>query len=239
MTTPSPAQLALDFEHRPSLTGEDFLVAPGNADAVAWLDRWPDWPAAGLVIHGPAGCGKTHLARVFMARSGAARMTDEVLRADEPAALFAGSGAWVVDDADAVAQAVPEATFLHFFNAVAEAGGHLLMTAAGPPGRWGIGLADLRSRLNALPTARIGGPDDALIEAVLIKLFADRQLRVEGDVLAYVLARMERSFAGARQVVAAVDAAALAERRNITVPLVRQVLDGAGTASDRGGTPWT
>ena len=232
MSVSSHPQLPLDFDHRPSLSGEDFLIAASNAEAIAWLDRWPDWPATGLVIHGPTGCGKTHLAEVFMARSGAARLAADSLRAADPVALSAGANAWVLDDADEVVATVAEETIFHVFNAVAASGGRLLMTAAAPPGRWGIELADLRSRLNALPTAGIGRPDDVLIEAVLMKNFADRQLRIEGDVLAYLLARMERSFAGARRIAAAVDAAALAERRNITVPFVRQVIDAMGTATE-------
>lgn len=232
MNTVSHAQLALDFDHRPSLSGDDFLVAASNAAAVAWLDRWPDWPAPGLIIHGPGGCGKSHLVEAFRARSGAVPMTAEMLRSGNAVSGVAEARAWVVDDADHIVASLPETALFHAFNAVAEIGGHILMTAAAPPGRWGIALPDLSSRLNALPTAGIGRPDDELVEAVLIKHFADRQLRVDGDVLSYVTARMERSFAEARRLVAAVDAAALAERRNITVPLVRQVLDSMGATTD-------
>jgi len=220
----APAQLSLDFDHRPALGGEDFLVAPCNADAVSWLDRWPLWPGPGLVLVGPAACGKTHLANVFLAQSGAQGLTAAALADTDPVALADMAPASVVDDADAVAAAGGEEALLHLYNAVAAAGRGLLLTARSAPARWPIGLRDLKSRLNALPTVEIGPPDDALISAVLVKQFADRQLRVDADVISYLTARMERSFDAARMLVTAVDRAALASGRNITVPLVGGVL---------------
>ena len=218
------AQLSLAFDHRPSLAGEDFLVAPGNAEAVAWIDRWPDWPATALALYGPSGCGKTHLSRVFMASSGARSVSLEALAATEVPLRLADAPACVVDDAeDGLAEGLEE-PFLHLYNRVREAGCHLLLTARRPPTRWPVALADLRSRLNAAGVVEIGPPDDALIAGVLVKLFADRQLRVASGVVSFMLTRMERSFAAARRLVAAIDAAALAQRRNVTVPLVRQVL---------------
>lgn len=228
MTATMPRQLALGFDHRPSLSGDDFLVAPCNAEAVAWLDRWPDWRLPALAVYGPSGCGKTHLAQVFMARTGAPAVTVEALRTIEAPRLLGDAPACLIEDAEAVLAAGVEAAVLHLFNTVGEAGRHLLLTARRPPARWAVGLADLRSRLNAAAVVAIGAPDDALLAAVLVKLFADRQLRVEGEVISFMLARMERSFDAARRLVAALDAAALAGRRNLTVPLVREVL-GRGT----------
>ena len=218
------AQLALVFEHRPALSGEDFLIAPGNRDAVAWIDRWPEWPAPALVIHGPAGCGKTHLVQVFLALTGGLGLTADGVAATAPAALLGDAPACALDDADALADGDAEEPLLHLYNTAAETGRRLLLTATAPPARWPVRLPDLRSRLNAAPAAAIGPPDDALIAAVLVKQFADRQLHVDEGVVAYAVARMERSFAAARRLVAAVDAAALARRRNVTVPLVREVL---------------
>jgi DnaA regulatory inactivator Hda len=225
-------QLTFDFPHRPALGAEDFLVAPPNAEAVAWIDRWPDWPAPVLVIHGPAGCGKTHLARVFMTATGAAEITADALTEAEPPALLGDSPACVLEDADAVAGTAAEAQLFHLYNTVKEAGRHMLLTARTPPARWPVRLADLRSRLNAGITVGIGAPDDALIGAVLVKLFADRQLKVDGDVLKYLLARMERSFAAAQALVGALDDTALAEKRAVTVPLVRAVLARLGDDDD-------
>jgi chromosomal replication initiation ATPase DnaA len=197
-----PDQLTLDLGHRPALGREDFLVAPCNADAVAWIDRWPDWPGPALVIHGPAGCGKSHLAQVWRARSGtsAGSVVEDADRPDDDVALF------------------------HRFNRHAEEGGHMLLTARTPPARWPNRLPDLVSRLVAAPTVAIGPPDETLIAQVVVKLFADRQLDIGPDVVAYLATHMERSFESARNLVAAADTAALAAKRAVTVPLVRTVL---------------
>ena len=218
-------QLTLDLGHRPALGMDDFLVTPCNREAVAWIDRWPDWPGPALAIHGPPGCGKTHLAHVFRARSAAKLIASEALGRTEPNGLLGEARVCMLDDAGGVAGgSVGERALLHLYNVVAERQGHLLLAARKPPGRWPVGLPDLRSRLAAMPAVSVGAPDDALIGALLVKLFADRQLRVGQDVVAFLLTRMERSFDAARRMVAAIDETALAERRNITVPLVRDVL---------------
>jgi len=221
-------QLTLDFEHRPALGGEDFLVAPPNAEAVGWLDSWPDWPGTALVLFGPAGSGKTHLAQVFQAISGACLVSAEDLRHRQPPAYLGDAPAAILENADAVAAdagGTLEEAVLHLYNVLREGGRHLLLTAKQPPARWRIGLVDLSSRLNTASLAGIGAPDDALIAAVLVKQFRDRQLRIDEDVISFMLARMERSFEAARHMVRAIDEAALRERRNITVPLVRKVLE--------------
>ncbi|MGE5201093.1 MAG: HdaA/DnaA family protein [Acidobacteriota bacterium] len=213
-------QLILDLGHRPALGEADFMVAPCNRQAVQWLDRWPDWPAPALTIQGPPGCGKTHLARVFAARSGAVLISAGALTTDGVPDLLGAARAAVVDDAE---RATPEA-LLHLYNLLAERGGHLLLTAAEPPARWADTLPDLRSRLAAAPTVAVAPPDDALLAALLVKLFADRQLAVAEEVVLFLLHQMERSFEAARQLVAALDAAALREQRAITIPLARVVL---------------
>ncbi len=219
-------QLPLALEHRPSLRGEDFLVADSNRDAVGWLDRWPDWPTPALVIWGPAGCGKTHLVQVLLARSGGRPLSILDLSAAEPRDLIGARPTCVIEDAERFLSAGLEGALLHLYNAVGESDGRLLLTSRHPPSRWPIALADLRSRLNAATTVRIGAPDEALMAALVVKLFADRQLAVGADVVAFMLARMERSFEGARDLVARIDEAALALRRTITVRLVGDVLAG-------------
>ena len=217
------SQLALDFGHRAALDADDFLIADSNREPVMWLDRWPDWPAPALTIHGPPGCGKTHLAHVWQARSRARPLRADDIAGREPAEAL---GEWryaVVDDIDP--GRLDEHALLHLYNVVAERNGHLLLLAEAPPARWPIALPDLRSRLAAAPAVAVGAPDDALIGAVLAKLFADRQLRVGEEVVTFLLARMERSLDAARRIVAALDAAALTGRRNITVPLARRVLN--------------
>lgn len=221
--TSGSRQLALDLGHRPALGGDDFLVAPCNAAALDWLDRWPDWPAPALVVHGAPGSGKTHLAHVFAARTAATVVAASKLRRDDPPRLLVAGGALAVEDAD---RGVDEVALFHLYNLAKEMGTLLLLTARQPSGRWPVALPDLASRLRAVPNVAILPPDDALLAGVLLKLFADRQLRVGQEVVAYLLARTERSFDAVRRVVAALDVAALAQRREITVPLARRVLDG-------------
>jgi chromosomal replication initiation ATPase DnaA len=211
-------QLAFDLGHRPALGAEDFLVAPSNAEAVAWLDRWPAWPAPALVLHGPPGSGKTHLAHVFEARSGAKNVAAALARVPHLAAQSV-----VVDPAESAA----EEPLLHLYNLVAERRGTLLLVGRSPPPQWRIGLADLRSRLLASPTVALRPPDDALLGAVLLKLFADRQIVVGEELIAFLLRRTERSFEAARRVVGQLDRAALAAGRPITVPFAGEVLRDA------------
>ncbi|MCW8836022.1 MAG: DnaA/Hda family protein [Rhodospirillales bacterium] len=220
------AQLALQFGMRPSLDGEDFLVAPNNSEAVAWLDRWPDgWPGPALAVVGPPGSGKTHLAHVFAARADARIIDPALLPSIDPVSLFEEHAACVIEDVDvALTDGADQTMLFHIFNAAKEAGGHILFTARTAPMRWTVSLADLRSRLGTVPVVIIDPPDDAVMQALLVKQFADRQLKVDPDVVSYMLSRMERSFEAVRKMVADLDAAALAERRNITIPLVRDIL---------------
>ena len=220
------AQLPLDLELRPALGRDDFMVAPSNEVAVAWIDRWPDWPGPALAIYGPPGCGKTHLCQVWRAMSGAVQADAAALDANQPPELLGAARACVIDDAEAAlgADAERERRVLHLYNLLSERGGHLLVTGRDAPARWACALPDLGSRLAAMTAARLAAPDDALVEAVLVKLFADRQLRVGGEVVRFLSARMERSFEAARALVAALDRAALAGRRAVTVPLARRVL---------------
>ena len=198
----------------------DFFVAPCNRDAVAWVDRWPEWPAPALVLHGPAGSGKSHLAEVWRGKAEGARLSLENLES-ETVAMRADSVCTLIDP---VVMPFDQEALLHLFNATAERNGHLLLVAEVPASRWSLTLADLRSRLQAAPSVGIGAPDDGLIGAVMVKQFADRQLNVDPEVLTFLLARMERSFEAASRLVAALDKAALAEKRRITVPLAGDVL---------------
>lgn len=222
-------QLLFDLGHRTALGREDFLVAPSNELAVAWVDRWPDWPGPALALHGPAGCGKSHLGEVWRAASKAVRIDAAHLTGGSPPAVLGGASAAVVEGAEtalATSDGLAPQLLLHLYNMLAERGGHLLLTGRRPPVRWACRLADLRSRLAAAQAVAMGAPDDALLEAVLVKQFADRQLKVPPEVVAYLLARMERSFDGLRSLVARLDRAALEARRTITVPFVRDFLAG-------------
>lgn len=229
-TTPRNRQLILHLGHRAAMGAEDFLVADSNAEAVSWIDRWPDWPAPALTVWGPAGSGKTHLAHVWRARSGAVTVPPAALADANPVNLLGGREHLVIDGAD---KAVDELALLHLYNLLAGRGGSLLLTAAAPPARWELRTADLASRLVAGPAVAIRPPDDRLLEAVLAKQFADRQIEIGQDVLNLLLRRIERSFAAARRAVDILDSAALAGRRRITAGLVRELV--AEGAFEQGG----
>ncbi len=213
-------QLPLNLSHNTAQGGGDFVVAASNATAIAWLDRWPAWPGPALVLEGPAGCGKTHLGHVFAARTGGRMLAAEDLAVARVPDLLGPARVAVLD----TAEAAEEEAFLHLYNLLAEGGGHLLVLSRQAPARWGIALADLRSRLLAAPVASIAAPDDALLSAVLAKLFADRQLAVGEEVILYLLAHLERSFEATQQAVAELDQAALAAHRRVTLALARSVL---------------
>lgn len=216
-------QLTLDFDFRPALGGEDFLVSDCNRDAVEWIDAWPDWPSPVLVIFGPPGSGKSHLAAVFAQQAGSrARQATP----DQFEELAAGlSEDLIVEDLDRLMRSADETPLFHLYNSLKEAGRRMLITASAPPARWKIALPDLRSRLNAAQTAEIGPPEDPLIAALLVKLFADRQVQVSSDVIGYAVNRMERSFSATRRVVQLADRLALAEKRRISIPLMKRVLE--------------
>lgn len=221
-------QLVLDFDLRPALRGEDFLVAPCNSDAIAWLDRWPDWPSPALVLHGPPRCGKSHLGQVFLAHSGAVEISATDLLVRDPPTLLGDADACLLADLDSAFQGenkdALEEALLHLYNTVREHKATMMMTASAPPSRWPLSLPDLSSRLKTATVAEIGSPDDALLAAVLVKQFADRQLKVEGDVISFVQARIERSFDAVGRFVEAADKATMTEKRRMTIPLARRVL---------------
>jgi chromosomal replication initiation ATPase DnaA len=217
-------QLVLDLPGRPALGRADFFVAPANALAVAMVDRWPDWPMRRLAVVGPAGAGKSHLAHVWSGRAGATILPAEAL----PGLAIgdvAADAALAVEDADRVGRLGPaaEEALFHLCNRLAAAGS-LMLSGREPPARWPVALPDLASRLRATPLARLEPPDDALLGAVLVKLFADRQLAVGPDLVQYLLARIDRSFAAAEAVVAALDRAGLARHRPLTARLAGEVL---------------
>ena len=186
----APRQLALSLGFRERYGREDFLAGPSNAAALALVDRWPDWPAAAVALVGAEGAGKSHLAAIWAERAGARAIAGHAItQAGVPTAL--ATGALVIEDLREGAG--DEAALFHLLNLAREEGAFLLITARTPPSGWSVRLPDLASRLRALPTVALAPPDDALLRAVLVKLFADRQLAVDEGLVGFVAARIERS----------------------------------------------
>jgi chromosomal replication initiation ATPase DnaA len=204
-------QLVFDLPVRPAMGRHDFFVTGSNAAALAQVDAWRDWPFGKLVLVGPEGAGKTHLAHVWAARAGArivaAADLDEALIAED-------AGALAVEDADRVAgDRDAETKLFHLHNAMAQRGAPLLITARTPPSRWGLGLPDLDSRMRQASLARIEAPDDALVSALLLKLSHDRGLALTPAILSHVLPRIERSAAAVAGFVDRLDAKAWVDKR--------------------------
>lgn len=241
MASDPTRQLVFDLALRPSRGREDFYVAPANALALATLDAPASWPSGRMLLIGPEGAGKSHLAAIWAEENDAALIEARILTKDDAPAL-ARQGAVVLEDAEAVAgDPAREAALFHLHNLLQAEGGRLLLTAKMPPRDWGLALPDLLSRMSATASVRIEPPDDALLSAVLVKLFADRQLAVPAALIPWLVTHMDRSLAMARRLVTALDARAMAERRAITRPLAAQVLDSLGRPPqddlDPGDTP--
>lgn len=218
------AQLTLDLPHRAALGAEDFLVSDCNLAAVRLIDAWPAWHDNIQLLIGPAASGKTHLARVWQALSGACSLNPDSLGMDFVKAIGAGIPL-VVEDADRVAY--DESTLFHLLNLAREKELSVLLTARSAPSRWPVVLPDLLSRLNGVPSVEIGAPDEALIRTVLLKHFADRQLDIDPKVLTYLALHVDRSLAAAAAAVAAIDRTALATGRKISRQLITEALQAS------------
>jgi chromosomal replication initiation ATPase DnaA len=204
-----PRQLALALGHAESYARDDFLPGSCNLAALELIDSWPDWPAGAMALVGPEGSGKTHLATIWALASGARVISGHAL--DEPALLSAlATGALVIEDAAAITD---ERALFHLINLAREEGAFLLFTARTTPITWPFTIADVISRLRAMPVVTLQSPDDAMLRSVIVKLAADRQLGFDDSVVRYLSARIERSFAAARAAVIALDNEALRQGR--------------------------
>jgi chromosomal replication initiation ATPase DnaA len=212
-------QLVFDLPHRPALGAEDFLISRSNQAAAEIIDRWPDWPHSAVMVVAPPGSGKTHLANVWRLKSGAARLEACALT---EADVVAASSAMLVEDLHA--GVADDRALFHLLNLVREHKLSILLTSRLPPGELNVGLPDLRSRLRALPLVNIDPPDEALLKAVLVKHFTDRQLAVEPHTIGYIALRLEQSLEAAATVVAEIDRAAMASHRKVTRGLAAEIL---------------
>ncbi|WP_136683761.1 DnaA ATPase domain-containing protein [Falsirhodobacter xinxiangensis] len=218
-------QLAFDLPARPALGRDDLFVAPSNALALASLEGWRAWPGGKMVLVGPRGAGKTHLAHVWAAEANAVLVDSGAMPGADLEALTR-EDAVVLEDADRLAgEREAEEALFHLHNLMAAARKPFLLTASAPPRDWGLMVPDVLSRMMAASVARIESPDDAMLSAVLVKLFADRQIAVPPPLVPYLVARMDRSIGAARALVAALDSRSLQEHRPITRQLAAEVLE--------------
>ncbi len=212
-------QLPLVFNHDAALSRDDLLISDPLSAAVTMVDTWPQWPSPVVILAGPAGSGKSHLASIWREKAAA---VDIHPRAGSNAAEHAARGPVVFEDVER--RGFDETTLFHVINSVRENRTSLLMTTRIWPMSWNVDLADLRSRLKAATVVEIGEPDDTLLGQVLVKLFADRQISVDDRVISYLVARMERSHDSARTLVEQLDRLALARGVRISRALAAEVL---------------
>lgn len=215
-----PVQIPFDIPVRIAFEAEDYLVSPSNEAAVNWIDQWPDWGNSHCtILYGNAGCGKSHLSHVWQHKSGATLANLEKIILDDMQRNL------IIEDVDNILESMEmQENLFHLYNWQKENGGTLILTAGKHPKHWKLDLPDLRSRMLASMAIEIGPPDDALLAAVIIKQFDDRQITVPMEVIDYLLPRIERSFGAARDIVRKIDNLALVQKRKITIPLVRNLL---------------
>ena len=219
-----PRQIPIPLGHQPAYDRESFIVSEANDAALQLIEKWPAWPAPVVILTGPPGSGKTHLAHIWTNLAGG-----RLIKAQQFAHLDASiavTGPTCIDGIDM--DNVPEKALFHLMNIAAEAATTLLLTSRTPVGDWQVGLPDLNSRLRLAAPAELTAPDDALLRQVMVKLFTDRQLFIDKSVVDYLLLRMERSLASVSRIVSALDHAALSAGRRITRPLAADVLAADG-----------
>jgi chromosomal replication initiation ATPase DnaA len=223
------SQMLLDIGLSGSMSRDDLIVTRANRAAVMLVERWPDWPGPFVIVAGPPGSGKTHLATIWREEAGAHACDPSHLIPADLDAAQAGQPI-LIDGVEP--GAFDETTLFHIMNAVRSGGGSLLMTSAHWPGAWQVRTPDLRSRIQAATTVEIDEPDDELLIGVMTKLFADRQIAVEASVIRYIASRIERSLASARMIVERLDKASLARKAKITrafaAAFVREYDDNQG-----------
>jgi chromosomal replication initiation ATPase DnaA len=216
------SQLTLNLEIEPTYNAEDFLISACNFEAVSWIKRWPDWPSPGILLYGPPGCGKTHLAHMWQAQTQAKFLKLRDLFDTNLNDLFKTRKCFILDDLILTSQ--DEYTLFHLYNLAKEHQASLLFLSRNASSQWPLSLADLKSRMNAVLAIEIAPPDDEFLKKLAFKLFSDQQLAATEPILQYLLTHGDRSFKGMQRNIVKINTHALANHRNITLPLVREAL---------------
>lgn len=214
-------QSSLNLQVAPTYHESDFVLSKSNDEAYHWIHQWPQWPAHCLIIYGTKGCGKTHLAHIWTQKTSAKLLDKKQWQNFNLEDWNNNPCPLVLENID---ENIDQEHLLHLYNFVKEQRQFLLLTAETLPKTWGLILADLSSRLNATPSVAIHPPDDELLKAIMIKLFADQQITLQTNVVDFLLPRIERSFENVKNIAQKINAHALAKQRKITIPLVREVL---------------
>jgi chromosomal replication initiation ATPase DnaA len=208
------SQYVLPITLPPVFTEDNFVVSGCNQEAHEWILHWPNWPAHAFILYGSSGSGKSHLGQIWVKRSGA------IVLPGVPGNPINSNV--LIEHMEKIGD---EHALLHLLNFSKENGHYVLLTSSIPPKQLPFGLPDLTSRLLALPCAYIAPPDDEVLAAALRKQFADRQLKIEEEVIAYLVARIERSFTHIREIVEKLDTESMSEQKNLTIPFVKRVLN--------------
>lgn len=216
-------QIPLVLPLEPALSRDDLLESPANRLAVDLVDRWPDWPSNMIVLAGPIGSGKTHLARIWAQNAGAVIIPMRQLSKHDQAGA---EKSLVLEDVST--ETLDQDALFHAFNRARSHGHFIMMTSREFPSAWQVTLPDLASRLKLAHIVELHEPDDPLLSGIIVKLFADRQLQVDPSLISYLVPRMERSMETATRLVDWMDRQALAQRRKINRSLAADALEALG-----------
>ncbi|MFK7840012.1 MAG: DnaA/Hda family protein [Bdellovibrionales bacterium] len=224
-THQKPQQIPIDFPVRTAQSREDFMIGDSNIDAVTWIDQWPNWPAPVIFLCGPAASGKSHLAAVWQTKTKAATLNPKELSQSDAQTLSMRGKHLVIDGIEPwLSDRESETTLFHLYNILKEERRTILLTSRAAPSHIDFAIPDLASRCRAAPTTTIKSPDDTLLQNIIVKMFADRQIQINDDILKYIMPRAERSFKSISDIVAKSDELALAKHRPVTIPIVRDAL---------------
>lgn len=225
MTAPAPrpvrtGQLTLEWGHTPSHAEEDLIVGDGNELAYRHIVHFPDWPLPPwMLIEGPASAGKSHLARIWAERAGAELPEPGAI---EALATAGGTLPLVIEDVDR--RGYDEDALFHLLNQSMRDGRPLLLTARQPVANWPFQTDDLKSRARLAAHFPVSTSDDIQLSQMFVKLFGDRQVTVDPKVIAYLVARMERSPEEAVLLAGMMDEMALARGTAISRSIAAEAL---------------